>query len=106
MQKVCDKQLATLERRYVDSAGEHYRRKYREYENLSCGVYLSAISELYRKELNLFDKCFEVASTLPALNGKFSEELVRKYKACLLQKSTGMLWMLENQQTESLRLLN
>ena len=37
MQKVCDSKLATLERRYVDCAGEHYRRKYREFEKLSCG---------------------------------------------------------------------
>lgn len=46
---VCDSQLATLERRYVESAGEHYRRKYREFEKLSCGEYLSAVDELYKR---------------------------------------------------------
>jgi hypothetical protein len=69
---VCDSQLASLERRYVDSAGEYYRRKYRELEKLSCGEYLSAVSELYQRELNLFDKCFDVTSALDTLNKRFS----------------------------------
>lgn len=47
-----------------------------------------------------------MTTAVPALNSKFSLELIKKYKASLLQKSTGLLWMLENQQTQSLRLLN
>ena len=52
--KLCDKHINILEKVFIQNAGEHYRKKFKEMEVVSCGEYLENVHKLYKKELNLF----------------------------------------------------
>lgn len=104
--RLVEQTLNAVEAHYLAQATDYYRLKFKELEGLACGEYLREVNALLSKEEEIFRKCYDYPRTRELLKREFGRELVLKYNDNLLEKSTGLLAMLENKQVEHLKLLN